>query len=64
MTPVDDSSSVGKTRVFEHFWPLSWVITHDFQVRDDCDAFDPQYTTLAASAKLVILSISGRFRGL
>ena len=25
---------------------------------------DPQYTTLAARAKLVISSISGRFRGL
>ena len=32
LLPVHDSSGFGKTRDFEHFWPFSWVITHDFRV--------------------------------
>ena len=36
--PTHDSSGVDKTRDFEHFWPFSWIITHDFRSREDFDA--------------------------
>ena len=29
---------IGKTRDFGHFWPFSWVITHDLWSREDFGA--------------------------
>ena len=54
--PVHDSSRIGKTSDFEHFWPFSGP----GRISMPCD---PRYRTLEGSAKLVFLAISNRFVG-
>ena len=51
-------------RHIDHFLPFSWVITHDLCSQEDFDSLTPRCTTIEASAKCVISTIFGRFRGL